>query len=136
MKELPVLVLLKILDHLPTLDAIRYRAVCKSWRDTIDQFFPDELNVFYGQRQYMKYFQFRKCFMDPNRSISFDDPSLKRLVFGNEKFAFLFRNLKKFSLEQYIIPSFDYRELNQLISKCNTVCYCVHTVTVSLCVFL
>ena len=100
MKELPVLVLLKILDHLPTVDAIRYRVVCKSWRDLIDQFVLNELNVFH-ERQCTKYLQLQKCFMNLNRSISFNKHFLERLVYGNEKFAFLFRNLKKFSFQQH-----------------------------------
>ena len=102
MNELPLHVFVKILDYLLTVDAIRCRAVCKSWLDLIDQFVLDELNVFYEQRQSTKYLQFRNRFMDPNRSISFGEPTLHRLLIGNdsEQFGCLFRNLKKFSFEQ------------------------------------
>ena len=116
MDELPCHVLLKVLECLPTLDAIRYRAVCKCWLDLIDQFVLDELNMFYFKRQYTTYLQFRKCFMDPNRSISFRG-SLYKLVFENEKFAFLFRNLKKFAFVQGSSWNYNYDELEKLISK-------------------
>ena len=100
MKELPLHVLLKILDFVPTVEAIRCRAVCKSWLDLIDQFVLDELNVFFDQKQYRKYYQFRKCFTNPNRSISFEQSAFYRLVIDDERFGHLFRNLKKFAFEE------------------------------------
>ena len=117
MNELPVHVLLKVLDSLPTVEAIRCRVVCKSWLALIDQFVLDELNLFYDQRQCLKYFQFRNCFLDPNRSISFDESSFDRLVIENEQFGYLFRNLKKFAFGQYFEywPR-NYLELEKLIS--------------------
>ena len=120
MDELPVLALLKVLDYLPTVDAIRYRAVCKSWRSLIDQFVLNELNVFHDQKQHPKFLHLQKCFMNPNRSISFDGPSLERLVLENEKFARLFRNLKKFSFVQHVLywgrTYRNYHKLEKLIS--------------------
>ena len=122
MDELPVHVLLKVLDSLPTVDAIRCRVVCKSWLALIDQFVLDELNVFHGQRQYTKFFQFRKCFLNPKRSISFAKSSFDRLVIENEQFDYLFRNLKKFALETAEFWPENNGKLEKLISTCNT-CY-------------
>ena len=123
MDELPVHVLLKVLDSLPTVDAIRCRVVCKSWLALIDQFVLDELNVFIGKRQSTKFFQFRKCFLNPKRSISFAESSFDRLVIENEQFSHLFRNLKKFALERTAKcwPE-NNGKLEKLISTCNT-CY-------------
>ena len=115
MNELPLLVLLKILCCLPTVVAIRCRAVCKSWLDLIDQFVLDELNVFWDKRQHRKYFQFRKCFLNPNRSISFGQSAFDRLVIENKRFDHLFRNLKKFAFEgdssQYDANGYDLKRL-------------------------
>ena len=120
MNELPVNILLKVLDFLPTVEAILCRAVCKSWLALIDQSVLDELNLFYDQRQHTMYFQFRKCFLDPKRSISFDHPcSFYNLVIGNEQFGYLFRNLKKFAFEQCFErwPE-NYEKLEKLTSMC------------------
>ena len=120
MNELPAHVLLKILDSLPSVDAIRCRVVCKSWLALIDRFVLDELNVFYGQRQCTKYYQFRKCFMNPKRSISFDG-SFYGLVTGNQKFDYLFRNLKRFAFqEDYCRQHKKYPKLEKLISACQS----------------
>ena len=117
-QKLPLLVFLKVLDYLPTLDAIRCRTVCKSWRDLIDQFVLDELNVFHDERQHTKYLQLQKCFTNLNRSISFEFTSYYRLVIQNEQFHRLFKNLKKFSYQQHYfeLSSSDYQKLQKLIS--------------------
>ena len=131
MGELPFLVMLKVLDYLPTVDAIRYRAVCKFWRSPIDQFVLNELNVFHMERQHSKYLQLRKCYMNPNRSISIDQPSLERLVLGNEQFARFFRNLKKLSYQQHqSCRAYQFKKsgsFKKLISMC-TLCIDVHIV--------
>ena len=129
MKEFPVLVLLKILDYLPTMDAIRYRTVCKFWRATIDQSVLDELNIFLDRRQYSKYLHLQKCYLNPNRSISIDQHFLEKLVFGNEQFALFFRNLRKFSYQQHqSCRAYHFKksgDFKKLISMC-TLCIHVH----------
>lgn len=119
MGELPFLVLLKVLNYLPTVDTTRCRAVCKLWRSFIDQFVHNELNVFHNQRQYTKYFQLQKRFSNLNKSISFErNSALERVVLENEQFARLFKNLKKFSfIKQLSFLNFrNHRELEKLIS--------------------
>ena len=121
MDKLPLLVVLKVLDYLPMVDVFRCRAVCKSWRATIDQFVLDELNVFIGERRYTKYLQLQKRFMNFNRSISFEYDAFYKRVVGKKKYVRLFRNLKKFSYQQQYDYLTTFDELEKLISRCNTV---------------
>lgn len=93
MNELPEHVQFKILDFLPTLDAIRCRAVCKLWLALLDQFVLDELNVFLEERQCTKYFELANCFSQLNKSIS--SQTFDRIVV--KKVDYLFGNLRKFS---------------------------------------
>lgn len=111
MNELPENVQFKILDFLPTLDAIRCRAVCKLWLALIDQFVLDELNVSFIPTGKRKYFELANCCSKLNKSIS--SRTFHRIV---AKVGYLLGNLKKFSFDSYCIPknSFDWQKVTSM----------------------
>ena len=117
MNELPANVLLKILDSLPTKDAIRCRLVCRAWHELIEQFVLDELNIFLSIRQHTEYFDFRKCFSNLNKSLSFPVHLFSKLVSENEQFYRLFRNVKKFFFKQHCSYTCREQNLEKLASK-------------------
>ena len=91
MTSLPVEIYVKIFDRLAMKEAIGCRAVCKYWREVLDQFVLIELNLFFYRPPEPSQWIFHPSFYRPEKLLSFKFHK----VLANDSFRFVFRNLKK-----------------------------------------
>ena len=100
LNELPLELLIPVLNPLSVNEKIKYRAVCKKWRFAIDQYLLRELNLF-GLSYYRGdiFFKQTQSFSNPKNSIMYKARRNEWLrVVNLEKVKFLFRNARQLLL--------------------------------------
>lgn len=117
MVNLPVEIYVKLFDLLPIEEAIKCRAVCKFWRNTIDQFILIELNLFFYQPLEFNPWIFHPSFYRPKRLLHFRFQE----VLGNEDFRFVFRNLRKLYVFQTDLTDHDEEFISMILIFCSSV---------------
>lgn len=111
MTNLPVELFMKIFDYLKLGEIIKCRTVCALWREIIDQFVLTELSIFFYKCSELCQWIFDPAFFNSNRLLYFRS----RKVTSDERFRFVFRNLRKLFVFQTAPAANDEQFISELI---------------------